>query len=107
MNRRGFLKALSATVGGVALAEAIPFNRVWSFPKKIVIRDKPFWEAMPIRMGVMKPDAFYGRGLANMAVIYYNKEAVDNLKANLYFQAIAEARRLNEFGKGVKLELFR
>jgi hypothetical protein len=34
----------------VALAEAIPFNRVWSFPKNIVIPDKPFWRAMPMRV---------------------------------------------------------
>jgi hypothetical protein len=36
MDRRGFLKALAGTVGGIALAEAIPFNRVWSFPQKVV-----------------------------------------------------------------------
>jgi hypothetical protein len=33
LNRRGFLGML----GGLALSEAIPFNRVWSFPKNIVI----------------------------------------------------------------------
>ena len=37
MNRRGFFKALGAVVGGIALEQAIPFNRVWSFPKNIVI----------------------------------------------------------------------
>jgi hypothetical protein len=37
MDRRGFLKLLGAGVGGLALDQAIPFNRVWSFPKKIVI----------------------------------------------------------------------
>lgn len=39
MNRRGFLKALGVGVAGIALKEAIPFNRVWSFPKNIVIAD--------------------------------------------------------------------
>lgn len=33
MNRRGFL----GMIGGLLVSEAIPFNRVWSFPSKIVI----------------------------------------------------------------------
>jgi len=37
MNRRSFLSGLAALVGGIALEEAIPFGRVWSFPKNIVI----------------------------------------------------------------------
>lgn len=38
MNRRSFLRSAVAAVGGIALEEAIPFGRVWSFPSKIVIR---------------------------------------------------------------------
>ena len=41
MNRRNFLTSLAATVAGIALNEAIPFNRVWSFPKKIMIAKPP------------------------------------------------------------------
>lgn len=37
MDRRGFLKSLGMMIGGIALGEAIPLNRVWSFPKQIVI----------------------------------------------------------------------
>lgn len=37
MNRRKFFTNLAEVVGGVSLLEAIPFNRVWSFPKKIVV----------------------------------------------------------------------
>lgn len=37
INRRAFLGGLAALVGGVVLEEAIPFNRVWSFPKEIKI----------------------------------------------------------------------
>ena len=37
MNRRNFLGLFAASVAGVALKEAIPLNRVWSFPSKIVI----------------------------------------------------------------------
>ena len=43
MNRRGFLAFLPALVGGVAVSQAIPFNRVWSFPSKIVL-SKPKYE---------------------------------------------------------------
>lgn len=35
MERRGFIKGLAALVGGIVLKEAIPFGRVWSFPKNI------------------------------------------------------------------------
>jgi hypothetical protein len=36
MNRRNFLAALSAGIAGIALEQAIPLGRVWSFPKNIV-----------------------------------------------------------------------
>ncbi|HWF03560.1 MAG TPA: twin-arginine translocation signal domain-containing protein [Candidatus Angelobacter sp.] len=38
MDRRGFLKGLAALVGGVALEQAVPLGRVWSFPKEIKVR---------------------------------------------------------------------
>src|SRR5437899_5787975 len=37
MERRGFLQLLGAGVAGIALEQAIPLDRVWSFPKKIVV----------------------------------------------------------------------
>ena len=37
MDRRGFLKLFTAGVAGIALEQAIPLGRVWSFPKEIVI----------------------------------------------------------------------
>ena len=37
MDRRGFLKFFSAGVAGIALEQAIPLGRVWSFPKEIVV----------------------------------------------------------------------
>lgn len=37
MNRRSFLGGLAALVGGLAVEEAIPLGRVWSFPSKIVV----------------------------------------------------------------------
>lgn len=38
MDRRGFLKLLPVAVGGIALAEAIPMGRVWSFPTQLTTR---------------------------------------------------------------------
>lgn len=40
MNRRELFKFLGAAIGGIALEQAIPFNRVWSFPKKIVLANQ-------------------------------------------------------------------
>lgn len=37
MDRRKFLGLFSAGVAGIALEQAIPLGRVWSFPKQIVI----------------------------------------------------------------------
>src|SRR5690242_18446283 len=38
MDRRGFLKLFGAGVAGIALEQAIPLGRVWSFPKDLKIR---------------------------------------------------------------------
>lgn len=45
MDRRGFLKLFGMGVGGVAIGQAIPFGRVWSFPKKIKL-----YHALPGRI---------------------------------------------------------
>lgn len=47
MNRRGFLGLLGGALAAGALKEVIPFNRVWSFPSKIVV-------AQPIEMKVLR-----------------------------------------------------
>lgn len=39
MDRRKFFGLLSAGIAGIALEQAIPLGRVWSFPKKIVISE--------------------------------------------------------------------
>jgi len=41
MQRRTFLTRLGTLLGGVLLEEAIPLNRVWSFPKEIKIARDP------------------------------------------------------------------
>lgn len=37
MDRRGFLRLFGLGAAGVALEQAIPLGRVWSFPSKIVV----------------------------------------------------------------------
>ena len=37
MNRRGFLSLFGMGIAGIAIDQAIPLGRVWSFPKKIII----------------------------------------------------------------------
>ncbi len=37
MDRRGFFKLFGIGVAGIALEQAIPLGRVWSFPKEIVL----------------------------------------------------------------------
>lgn len=36
MDRRNFFKLFTAGIAGLALKEAIPFGRVWSFPSSII-----------------------------------------------------------------------
>ena len=52
MNRRNFLSLFSAGVAGIALEQAIPLGRVWSFPKKIVIARTQAFSAGNVSMGV-------------------------------------------------------
>jgi hypothetical protein len=37
MDRRKFFRLIGAGVAGIALQQAIPLDRVWSFPKSIVV----------------------------------------------------------------------
>lgn len=68
MNRRSFLKNLGLFVGGVAIEQAIPFNRVWSFPSEI-------------------------KTFPNLASIYYSPAAISELKQNLIFMHSRYANR--------------
>jgi hypothetical protein len=49
MDRRKFLSLMSASAAGIALDQAIPFGRVWSFPSKIQIA--PYW-TFPLERGL-------------------------------------------------------
>lgn len=42
MERRRFLSLLGLGVAGIALEQAVPLGRVWSFPKEIAIARHPF-----------------------------------------------------------------
>jgi hypothetical protein len=47
VNRRNFLFGLGATVAGIAIEQAIPFGRVWSFPQDIKINTGGFFGDEP------------------------------------------------------------
>jgi hypothetical protein len=51
VNRRHFLGLFGLGVAGIALDQAIPFNRVWSFPKEIKIAFFP-----PVMFGGGEPE---------------------------------------------------
>jgi hypothetical protein len=59
LDRRGFIGLLGVGLGGIALEQAIPFNRVWSFPKKIVIApsifDRDFSAPAPGQIFTFRP----------------------------------------------------
>lgn len=81
LSRRKFLGGLGALIGGIAVEQAIPFNRVWSFPKKIVIADVAQYEDF-IEMSNL---AFDTSTLAPLMTIYYDRKAVECLKENFIF----------------------
>jgi hypothetical protein len=66
MDRRGFLKLFGMATAGLALKEAIPFGRVWSFPSAIVI---PTIEEY-----------------ADLTIPHYTKEALSILRHKFRFE---------------------
>lgn len=91
MNRRGFLKFLPAAVGGLALAEAIPFSRVWSFPSKIEI-------AQPATLRFVRAyDPIADRAICRLDVLY-GFSTIDPLKSieNGYEQMTVRESRLQD-----------
>ena len=73
MNRRSFLGGLAALVGGIAVAEAIPLGRVWSFPSKIV----------PLNVTISQYSDYIS--LSDLNITYYDSKMIENLKQNLVF----------------------
>jgi hypothetical protein len=73
MNRRNFLSLFSAGVAGIALEQAIPLGRVWSFPKEIVIAqplsvwktDLAPWNMFAVRMPIQYDAYSYAAIRAN------------------------------------------
>lgn len=72
MDRRGFLKGLGLVIGGVALEQAVPLGRVWSFPAKIV----------PLNIGLSGVNQLWIWPIPDTA-IYYDPVAISTLKHNL------------------------
>lgn len=55
MDRRNFFRLFGAGVAGVALEQAIPFGRVWSFPTTIVLPERELAHALPLTL--ISPEA--------------------------------------------------
>lgn len=85
MNRRGFLGALGAMISGVVLEQAIPFNRVWSFPTEIKT-------AKII-------------SLPELAITYYDRKMIENLRMQLVFGEVFTYRELPQ-SDGRMMKLF-
>ena len=70
MNRRNFLSLLSAGVAGIALEQAIPLGRVWSFPKEIVIpKAKPIKIPDEVICGFYREPAELGMNVGDIISI--------------------------------------
>ena len=50
MDRRRFLTLIGSAIAGIAVDEAIPLGRVWSFSKNIVIPEINIGSLTPIRV---------------------------------------------------------
>lgn len=79
MNRRNFLSGLATLIGGVAIEAAIPFNRVYSFPSKVVV-----------------PYTYidFDKEYARLVTVYYEKPWMDNLRKQTLLLAFSENRPL-------------
>lgn len=72
LSRRGFLSGLGALVGGIAIEQAIPFGRVWSFPKEVKCLNAV-------------------TTVPHMATMYYDKMALSRLVENFGFAKVEES----------------
>ncbi len=73
MNRRSFLAGLGALIGGIAIEEAIPFGRVWSFPKSIVIA-KPANSLLNIEMVTLEALKILARNLQSVTMFIQEQD---------------------------------
>lgn len=74
MNRRGFLSGMGAIVGGLAIEQAIPLGRVWSFPTEI---------KTPYRSYVFGKDAIVNGTIAQYADWINFSDLYDPVIANV------------------------
>lgn len=76
LSRRGFLSGLGTLIGGIALDQAIPLGRVWSFPREVKCLNAA--SVLP--------------ALASYRVIYYDRVALDRLKLMFRFADLSGER---------------
>jgi hypothetical protein len=95
MNRRDLFKGLSALVAGIAVEQAVPLGRVWSFPTQIV-RHQPglysvrYIQAFDIMRGGMVHRLDIGRDheLAIPSQAVHRGIAYQNVPGNRVLDAI-------------------
>jgi hypothetical protein len=75
MNRRNFLSLVSAGIAGIALDQAIPLGRVWSFPNFLARWRKPGI--------IIPPPEIYATGNTFLNVDWISMEALRTLRNNL------------------------
>lgn len=96
MNRRGFLKMLGGGVAGIAIAEAVPLGRVWSFPKvlKFIGIDLGYGDATAVTVGTI------GAGNVFLAHEYVTAEYLRLLKQRLLLASVYTPAFEREFAIG-------
>lgn len=73
MDRRNFLKSLGALVGGIALEQAVPFGRVYSFPKELKC---------------LNANEYLNNASLRIASIYYDQAAVRAFNSGYHYSVI-------------------
>jgi hypothetical protein len=92
MERRRFISGLSTLVAGIALEKAIPFGRVWSFPKEIKAVNCEFPVLLQRRPGFPLFDPYYlGRELPDY---YFTGYPALNQLAELTGLPLSEVSRV-------------
>lgn len=93
---------LATLMAGIALEEAILWNRVWSFPQKIHLPSSIISGEIAAYEDVIEMSNI--PSLRSLAVIYYDQQALRSLEQNFVFKNISSRSSIPRFpGRKVKL----
>ena len=90
MNRRGFLSLFGLGIAGIALEQAVPLGRVWSFPSEIVLPDSVLIE----ELSALQP--MVGEILTTE---FISLKTLEMLKNNLQFTEAFSTNWEKDFGR--------